>query len=213
MALLSDEEADEIRRDVEAGIHGPILRKWIRLLLEDRAARTPARATMGPPMVTIRPASDRDRDAVWSIFHAVIAEGDTYVFDPATPRDEALAYWFQAGAQSYVAELEGRVVGSYLLKPNQPGLGSHVANAAFMVSAQARGRGVGQAMGEHCLAEARRLGYRAMQFNFVVSTNESAVRLWERLGFRIVGTLPGVFRHRTRGFVDAHVMFRSLTEA
>jgi ribosomal protein S18 acetylase RimI-like enzyme len=99
------------------------------------------------------------------------------------------------------------------MKPNQVGLGSHVANAGFMVSPAARGAGVGRAMGEHCLGEARRLGYRAMQFNFVVSTNQTAIRLWEQLGFRIVGTLPGVFKHRTLGFVDAFVMFRSLDDA
>ncbi len=160
--------------------------------------------------MTIRDASEADRDAVWGIFNAVVRDGDTYVFDPDTPRHDALAYWFQPTARTYIAEKEGRVVGTYVLKPNQPGLGSHVANAAFMVSPAARGVGVGRAMGEHCLGEARRLGYRAMQFNFVVSTNQPAVRLWERLGFRIVGTLPGVFRHRTQGFVDAFVMFRSL---
>jgi L-amino acid N-acyltransferase YncA len=164
-------------------------------------------------MVTIREASERDRDAVWGIFHAVVAAGDTYVFDPDTPRDQALAYWFHEGTRSYVAESDGEVVGTYILKPNQPGLGSHVANASFMVSPAARGLGVGRGMGEHCLREARRLGYRAMQFNFVVSTNRMAVRLWEQLGFKIVGTLPGAFRHRTLGFVDAFVMFRSLEEA
>jgi L-amino acid N-acyltransferase YncA len=164
-------------------------------------------------MVTIREASDADRDAVWSIFHAVIADGDTYTFDPDTSREDALAYWFQRGARTYVAESDGRVVGTYVMKPNQVGLGSHVANAGFMVSPEARGVGVGRAMGEHCLGEARRLGYRAMQFNFVVSTNQTAIRLWEQLGFRIVGTLPGVFKHRTLGFVDAFVMFRSLDDA
>jgi ribosomal protein S18 acetylase RimI-like enzyme len=103
-------------------------------------------------------------------------------------------------------------VGTYILRPNRPGLGSHVSNASFMVCPSARGLGVGRAMGEHCLEEARRLGYRAMQFNFVVSTNEAAVKLWQRLGFTIVGTLPGAFRHRTLGFVDAYVMFRTLLE-
>jgi L-amino acid N-acyltransferase YncA len=161
-------------------------------------------------MITIREASERDRDAVWEIFHAVVAGGDTYVFEPETPRDEALDYWFDRGTRTYVAEHDGGVVGTYLLRPNRPGLGSHVANAAFMVSPSARGLGVGRAMGEHCLEEARRLGYRAMPFNFVVSTNEAAVALWERLGFTIVGTLPGAFRHRTRGFVDVYVMFRTL---
>jgi ribosomal protein S18 acetylase RimI-like enzyme len=161
-------------------------------------------------MVAIRAASGQDRDAVWEIFRAVVAGGDTYVFDPEIPREQALAYWFHPGTRTYVAESEGRVVGTYILKPNQPGLGSHVSNAAFMVSPAARGLGIGRAMGEHCLDEARRLGYRAMQFNFVVSTNEAAIKLWERLGFTIVGTLPGAFRHRTRGFVDAYVMFQTL---
>lgn len=109
-----------------------------------------------------------------------------------------------------MAEADGRVVGTYVLKPNQPALGSHVANASFMVSPVARGSGVGRSMGEHSLAEARRLGFRAMQFNFVVSTNEAAVRLWQRLGFGIVGTLPGAFRHARLGFVDAYVMFQEL---
>ena len=124
-----------------------------------------------------------------------------------------MAYWFAPGTRTYVAEQTGKIAGSYLLKPNQPGLGNHVANASFMVDPVARGSGVGRAMGEHCLGEARRLGYRAMQFNFVISTNESAVHLWQTLGFRIVGTLPGVFRHATKGLVDAYVMFRWLDRA
>jgi L-amino acid N-acyltransferase YncA len=158
----------------------------------------------------IRAATQADEDAVWSIFHAVVTPGDTYVFDPQVPREEALAYWFRPGTHTYVAESGGQVVGTYILKPNQPGLGSHVANAAFMVSPGARGSGVGRRMGEHCLAEARRLGFRAMQFNFVVSTNEAAVRLWQQLGFQIIGTLPGAFQHSQRGLVDAYVMFRTL---
>jgi L-amino acid N-acyltransferase YncA len=161
-------------------------------------------------MVTIRQASEHDLDAVWEIFHEVVARGDTYVFEPETPRDAALAYWFHPGTRTYVAESDGRVVGTYILRPNQPGLGSHVSNAAFMVSPSSRGLGLGQAMGRHCLEEECRLGYRAMQFNFVVSTNETAVKLWQRLGFTIVGTLPGAFRHSTLGFVDAYVMFRTL---
>jgi L-amino acid N-acyltransferase YncA len=160
--------------------------------------------------VFIRPASREDGDAVWHIFQAVIATGDTYVFDPQMPRAEALDYWFHDGNQVFVAEHQGRVVGTYLCRANQMGLGSHVANAAFMVAAEARGLGVGQAMGEHALEHAKKSGFHAMQFNFVVSTNEAAVRLWQRLGFRIVGTLPGAFRHARLGFVDAHVMFRAL---
>jgi ribosomal protein S18 acetylase RimI-like enzyme len=103
-----------------------------------------------------------------------------------------------------------RVVGTYILRPNQQAGGSHVANAAFMVAACAQGRGIGRGMGEHCLAEARRLGFRAIQFNFVVSTNESAIHLWQQLGFKIVGTLPGAFRHPGQGYVDVYVMFRQL---
>src|SRR4051794_15632044 len=160
----------------------------------------------------LRPANQSDEDAIWNIFHEVIASGDTYVFDPQMSRTDALAYWFQSETHTYIAETEVQVAGTYLLKANQPALGSHIANAAFMVSPTARGLGVGRRMGEHCLAEARRLGFRAMQFNFVVSTNEPAVRLWQQLGFSIVGTLPGAFRHVQHGFVDAHVMFRSLEE-
>ncbi len=145
--------------------------------------------------------------------HQVISAGDTYVFDPQTPRDQALAYWFQTGSSTFVAEHDGRMVGTYVLKPNQPGLGSHVANAAFMVHPDARGLGVGRHMGENCLAEARRLGFLSMQFNFVVSTNEAAVRLWKSLGFTIVGTLPQAFRHPTLGRVDAYVMFRHIRDA
>lgn len=160
--------------------------------------------------MNIRPATSADQDAVWEIFHDVIATGDTYVFDPAMPRDEALAYWFHEGTRTYVAEADGKIVGTYILKANQPGLGSHVANASFMVSSSARGLGAGRRMGEHCLEEARKAGFVAMQFNIVISTNEVAVRLWKQLGFEIVGTVPGAYRHCSLGFVDAHVMFRRL---
>jgi len=162
--------------------------------------------------MNLRPARDADQEAIWEIFRAVVAPGDTYVFAPDTSREEALAYWFRDDTRTYVAERDGRIVGTYVLKPNQPALGSHVANAAFMVSPSARGLGVGRRLGLHCLDEARRLGFRAMQFNFVVSTNEPAVRLWQALGFRIVGTLPGAFRHARHGLVDAYVMFRTLDD-
>ena len=158
----------------------------------------------------IRAATEADRDAIWKIFHEVVVGGDTYAIDPDMSREEALAYWFAADTQTYVAETAVGVVGTYILRPNQSGGGSHVANAAFMVAPDARGHGIGRAMGEHCLNEARRLGFRAMQFNFVVSTNESAIRLWQQLGFKIVGTLPGAFRHPEKGYVDVYVMYRSL---
>lgn len=167
---------------------------------------------MAVSQLNTRQATDADRDAIWQIFHDVIAPGDTYVFDPGTSREDALAYWFQTGNRSYVAEQDRHIVGTYILKANRPDLGSHIANASFMVAPGARGQGVGRAMGEHCLSEARRVGFRAMQFNFVVSTNESAICLWKQLGFEIVGTLPGAFRHPAKGFVDVYVMFRSLID-
>jgi len=157
----------------------------------------------------IRAATNADRDAIWSIFREIVAAGDTYAFDPKMSREEALAYWFRADTQTYVAEKDG-VVGTYILRPNQSGPGSHVANAAFMVARDAEGTGVGRRMAEHCLSEARRMGFRAMQFNFVVSTNTRAIHLWKQLSFKIVGTLPGAFRHPEKGYVDVYVMFRSL---
>jgi ribosomal protein S18 acetylase RimI-like enzyme len=161
---------------------------------------------------SIRDATPDDHDAIWNIFRAVVSTGDTYSFAPTTGRDEALGYWLAPANRCFVAEVAGDVRGTYILKPNHEGLGSHVANGAFMVAPDARGGGIGRAMGKHALREARRLGFRAMQFNFVVSTNEAAVRLWQALGFRIVGTLPGAFRHAQKGFVDAYVMFRPLVD-
>ena len=161
-------------------------------------------------MLTIRPATDGDHDSIWHIFHQVVAPGDTYAIDPAISREDAIAYWFRADTRTYVAELDQRMAGTYTLRPNRGGGGAHVSNASFMVNPAAAGQGVGRAMASHCLDQARRFGYRAMQFNFVVSTNERAVRLWQKLGFTIVGTLPGAFRHPARGFVDAYVMYRHL---
>jgi L-amino acid N-acyltransferase YncA len=158
--------------------------------------------------MTIRPATDSDRDAIWEIFREVIAAGETYPIDPNIPREQALAYWFKHNAHVCVAKNESGIVGSYTVHQNQAAGGSHVANAAFIVASSARGQGIGRAMGEHCLNEARRLGFRAMQFNFVVSSNESAVKLWQDLGMKIVGTLPRAFKHPTRGYVDVYVMYQ-----
>src|SRR5438876_1537036 len=163
-------------------------------------------------LLQIRRARKEDRETIWQIFHAVVAGGDTYVFDPNISRGKALAYWLGPKTRCYVALSDHGIVGSYILKVNQPGLGSHVANAGFMVSASARGQGIGRAMAEHCLHEARRLGFRAMQFNYVISTNTAAIRLWQDLGFEIVGTLASAFRHPDKGYVDVYVMYRSLLE-
>jgi L-amino acid N-acyltransferase YncA len=140
----------------------------------------------------------------------VVQAGDTYVFAPDTPRADAHDYFLGPGVRSWVAEENGEIVGMYKLIPNRRDRGAHVANASFMVHPNAQGKGVGRAMGEHCLAEARRAGYRAMQFNFVVSTNTAGVALWKNLGFEIVGTLPKAFNHAQLGLVDAYVMYRPL---
>jgi len=161
-------------------------------------------------MLSLRRATEKEHDQIWPSLREVAAAGETYTFDPAIKREEALAYWFAEKNEVWVALSEGRLVGTYLLRANRSGGGSHVANAAFVVAPDAQATGIGRAMAEHCLKEARRLGFRAMQFNFVVSTNTSAIRLWKNLGFEIVGTLPGAFRHPRQGYVDAYVMYRSL---
>ena len=165
---------------------------------------------MNSARLEIRAATDGDRDAIWEIFHEVVNAGDTYPLDWQTSSDGALAYWFGPNTHTYVAEQDRRLPAGYVLRPNQSGGVSHVANAAFLVASSARGQGIGRAMGEHCLNEARRFGFRALQFNFVISTNESAVKLWQKLGMEIVGTLPGAFRHPEKGYVDVYVMYRSL---
>jgi len=164
--------------------------------------------------VRIRSASTADCDALWRIFQAVVAPGTSYAFAADTCREDGLAYFIGPGIESWVAEDEGRVVGMYKLVPNRRGmaLASHVANASFMVEPGHAGRGIGKALGLHCLHEARRAGYLAIQFNFVVSTNTPAVTLWKKLGFEIVGTVPKAFRHREHGLVDVYVMHRFLDD-
>jgi ribosomal protein S18 acetylase RimI-like enzyme len=144
------------------------------------------------------------------LFFAAVASGDTLTPAPGATDADFQAYWFPAKARVFVALLDGRVVGSYMVRPNQPGLGDHVANAGYLVDPAFRGRGIASAMCAHSIEAARALGFRAMQFNFVVSTNATAVRLWERHGFAVVGRLPKVFRHVELGEVDALVMHRFL---
>lgn len=160
----------------------------------------------------IRRAIESDFAAMWPIFQAVIAPGTTYVFAAETSYEDGFAYWFGVGVASYVAEDAGRIVGMYKLVANQRDLGSHVANASFMVDPSYTGKGAGKEMGQHCLREAKKAGYLAMQFNFVVSTNKAAVSLWQKLGFAIVGTLPKAFSHKSLGYVDAYVMHRFLDD-
>lgn len=164
----------------------------------------------------IRPATEADFEAIWAIFQALIQTGDTYSFDAATSRETCHAYWFGSGVQSFVAVSAAPdaplVLGMYKLIPNQPGHGAHVANASFMVAAAAQGRGLGLLMGRHCLAQARRCAYLALQFNFVVSSNTGALALWQKLGFAIVGTLPSAYRHARLGYLDAYVMYQLLSD-
>jgi ribosomal protein S18 acetylase RimI-like enzyme len=162
----------------------------------------------------IRPFRDADWPAVWRMLHATFAAGDSYVFPPDTGEAQARSFWVESPRATFVAiDSGGAVIGTYFIKANQPGLGSHVCNCGYVVAAPARGRGVAAAMCEHSQDQARALGFRAMQFNFVVATNDSAVRLWERSGFAVVGRLPGAFRHQSLGFVDALVMFKPLVGA
>ena len=158
----------------------------------------------------IRPATDADRDAIWTIIGPVIAEGETYALDRDMGRDAGLAYWIGGDHEAFVAEEAGRAVGTYFIRPNQAGGGRHVCNCGYVTAAAAVGRGVARQMHAHSLDIAKARGYRAMQFNFVIASNERAVRLWQSLGFEVVGRLPLAFQSPSRGLVDALVMCRAL---
>jgi len=158
----------------------------------------------------IRPALPSDADRIWRVLEPTIRAGETYALPVDMSREQALAYWSAPAHEVFVAEEREVLVGTYYLRANQLGGGAHVANAAYMVSPAATGRGIAQRMCEHSLEHARRRGFLALQFNFVVSTNERAVRLWQRLGFTILGRLPKAFRLPSETLVDAFVMHRSL---
>jgi ribosomal protein S18 acetylase RimI-like enzyme len=158
----------------------------------------------------IRPATTDDEAAIWSIIGPTIRAGETYALARDMTEAQALAYWMGSDRETFVALEDDRIVGTYHLRSNQAGGGDHVANCAYMTDPAAAGRGVARRMCEHSLERARSLGFRAMQFNFVVSTNERAIRLWNSLGFEVVGRLPLAFRHPSLGYVDALVMFRAL---
>ncbi|HTN50434.1 MAG TPA: GNAT family protein [Burkholderiaceae bacterium] len=152
-----------------------------------------------------------DWPAVWAMLRATFSRGDTYVFAPDSTEAEIHRVWIELPSAAFVAcDAAGTVLGTYYLKANQPGLGAHVCNCGYVVAPAAQGQGIAAAMCEHSQQEARALGFRAMQFNLVVATNVRAVRLWQRLGFAIVGTLPGAYHHAQFGDVDAHVMYKRL---
>ncbi len=163
-------------------------------------------------MLTIRPFTEPDWHAVWQMIEPVFRAGDTYPYATDITEDEAFDAWINTPQTTYVAEDEenSAIVGTYYIKPNQPSQGSHVCNCGYIVAKAARGRGVASQMCEHSQQEAVRQGFRAMQYNLVVATNEGAVRLWKRMGFQITGTLPGAFNHPALGYVDAHIMYKVL---
>ena len=162
-------------------------------------------------MITIEPFDESAWSEAWALLRPVFARGDTLAHPPDTSETDAHGAWVKAPLATFVARDEnGRVVGLYYLKANAPGLGSHVANAGYVVSQAARGRGVAAQLCEHSQAEAKRCGFQAMQFNYVVSTNEAAVHLWQKMGFSIVGRVPEAFRHQERGLVDVLVMWKRL---
>ena len=161
-------------------------------------------------MLTVRAARADDADAIWTILEPMIRAGDTYTLPREMSREAALALWFASGHEVFVAEEDGSVVGTYFLRANQAGGGSHVANCGYVTAAHAAGKGVARAMCAHSLEHAKSRGFRAMQFNFVVRSNERAVRLWKSLGFEIIGRLPEAFRHPSGNYADAYVMYRLL---
>jgi ribosomal protein S18 acetylase RimI-like enzyme len=158
----------------------------------------------------IRPATLEDDDALWSLLEPVIRAGETNALPRDMDRTAALAYWRAPGNEVFVAEEAGQILGTSLIRPNQMGPGAHFANAAYITARHATGRGIARRLCEHSLEAARARGFRAMQFNLVISTNAAAVHLWQSCGFAIVGTLPAAFDHPTRGPVDAYVMHRTL---
>ena len=155
----------------------------------------------------IRTAEPDDKDAIWSMLEPVFRAGDTYAIDPSISREDALKYWLSAHA--YVAE-EDAPLGTYYIRPNQAGGGSHVCNCGFVTSAAAQGKGVARAMLEHALVEAKRLGFEAMQFNFVLASNTRAIDIWTRAGFARIGVQPRAFLHPTLGYVDALILHKFL---
>jgi ribosomal protein S18 acetylase RimI-like enzyme len=175
-------------------------------------------------MLEIRKATEEDKPAIWQIIKAVIATGDTYTFPPDSTEEEMLTYWFAPDKYTYAAgwsEPESKetrsitvasppIVGTFFLKANQPGLGSHVSNAGYMVAPGNYGKGIGRRMAEWSLGEARRLGFTAMQFNFVVKSNTYAVKLWQDIGFEIIGEIPEAFDHAQNGLTNAYIMYRKL---
>ncbi len=158
----------------------------------------------------IRKAEASDYNQIWVIIKEVITHGDTYVFDPNSNKNTMLTFWCGPDKFTYVAETNGKVVGSFFIKANQPDLGSHVANAGYMTLSSQSGQGIGKAMGEYSIDEARKLGFDSMQFNMVIKNNKAAIHLWQKLGFEIVGEIPRALRQHNHEYLDAYIMWRKL---
>lgn len=164
-------------------------------------------------MIEIRQFEEKDWSSTWGIIEPVFREGETYAFPPDITEDESFNVWIEIPAATFVAVDDNNViVGTYYIKKNQPGLGSHICNCGYIVAEEARGKGIASAMCQHSQYEAVERGFRAMQYNLVVSSNKGAVRLWKKLGFEVVGTIPEAFQHHKLGFVDAFVMYKKLID-
>lgn len=161
-------------------------------------------------MEKIRKAGPGDRRGIWKIFHEIIQSGDTYVFPPETTFNEFKNYWLSKDQKCFVITEGRELMGSYILKANQPGLGAHIANASYIVNPVYQGRGIGKKLCGHSISEAKKSGFLAIQFNIVVSTNKTAIELWKKAGFEITGITPMGFKHQKLGYVDTYIMYRKL---
>lgn len=161
-------------------------------------------------MIRIRTADLNDKDAIWAILKPIFRAGDTYAITPDISRQDALEFWTGGDHTAFVAIKDGEVLGSYYICPNQKGGGAHVCNCGFATAKEARGQGIARQMLDHALIEAKTQAYRAMQFNFVVASNQSALKIWHENGFEQVGRLPDAFNHPTQGYVDALVFYKTL---
>ena len=161
--------------------------------------------------MNIREVTDGDFEGIWSIFHHIVKAGETYAYPRGTSKVQAEKIWIKAPRKTYVVEAAGIIVGTYFIKTNQAGPGEHVCNCGYMVAPAARGQGIASLMCQHSQQQALKLGYKAMQFNFVAVSNKAAIKLWHKLGFATVGCLPKAFLHPQLGYIDAMVMYKWLT--
>ena len=160
--------------------------------------------------IKITPATSADEERIWALLQPVFSAGDTYAVDPLIERHAAIAYWMEADKTAFILRVEGQAVGTYYIRPNQPGGGAHICNCGFITAPSARGKGVARRMLDHALIEAKQQGYRAMQFNFVLASNQRALAIWQRNGFATIGRIPQAFLHPKQGYVDALILHRSL---